>query len=145
MTAPKYDYKDTALRETFVYRAYDATGRCLYVGATARPKLRLRAHRQESRLWINHVARWKVSGPYNYRTARRLERAAMRSERPAYGQTPFRRSHNPDSPYASWTAPDCHCCFCNAPIARSGSAGGFIPTDSGWQAYCRRCTQVGAA
>lgn len=79
------------LREHVVYRAFDAAGALLYVGCTARLEDRLSAHRFTSD-WGHLGVRVKVVGPYNYETAREIERVAIATERPLYNYTPERRT-----------------------------------------------------
>lgn len=83
MTIPSGDYRHPDRREHFVYRAWDADGRLLYVGCTMRLAERRSAH-QTSSQWFPLAARFRISGPYNYDTGRRLEREAIRSEMPLW-------------------------------------------------------------
>lgn len=83
--------RNPLLREHFVYRAFNADGALLYVGCTYRLDSRLAAHRATSKEWSDHAVKVKVSGPYNYETARDLERQAIHTERPLHNYTPERR------------------------------------------------------
>ena len=75
------------MRDHFVYRAFDADGRLLYVGCSKRPRQRLAEHRSAHAEWLDHVARYRLSGPYTFFTARRLERQAIQTEGPGYNYT----------------------------------------------------------
>lgn len=83
MTTPRHDYMDPGLREHFVYRAFDADGALLYVGCSLNPEARHREHRGQSR-WYPLAATFKMQGPYNYDTARQIERDAIRTESPRF-------------------------------------------------------------
>lgn len=83
--------RDPSRREHFVYRVYDVAGDLLYVGCTARLEERFRTHRGQSD-WFPMLARVRLSGPYNYDTARELEREALQTERPLYAFGPERRT-----------------------------------------------------
>jgi predicted GIY-YIG superfamily endonuclease len=78
------------VRNHFVYRAFDAEGHLLYVGCTQNLKARWQQHRFNNRHWVVQTERMKVQGPYPYRTARAIEKAAIESEGPRYGWTPDR-------------------------------------------------------
>lgn len=79
---------DPERREHFVYRYFDADGRLIYVGCSMNPEKRRSEHRY-TQPWGNDVARIRLSGPYNYKKARDLEREAIRTEDPLHnGQTP---------------------------------------------------------
>lgn len=79
---------DPARRRHFVYRAYDAAGQLLYVGMTIDLDRRRREHKT-NRIWFDQAVRFRIAGPYNYQSARRIERQAINSERPV---------HNHDEP-----------------------------------------------
>jgi hypothetical protein len=81
--------RNPLLREHFVYRAFDAAGDLLYVGCTARLEQRAKQHRGQS-AWWPHAVRFTITGPYNFETARDLERVAIESERSLYNDTPER-------------------------------------------------------
>lgn len=79
---------DPDLREHFVYRAFDAAGRLLYVGCTMNLDRRHQEHKYGSQ-WYAAMTSVKLSGPYNYTTARRLEKEAINTEGPLQnGQEP---------------------------------------------------------
>lgn len=79
------------VRDHFVYTLYGENDTVLYVGCTRRPEKRWREHRSGSnRKMIAQVVRKKMSGPYDYLTARRLEREQQIALRPTYGM-PRRR------------------------------------------------------
>lgn len=90
-TARDFDaLRDPTRREHFVYRAYDAADDLLYVGCTARLDERFRTHRMSTE-WHPLMTRLRLSGPYNYDTARQLEREALHTERPLHAFGPERR------------------------------------------------------
>ena len=74
------------LRKHYVYRAFAADGRLLYVGCTQDPKQRLADHKMQSK-WHAQMRRLKIAGPYNYETARQLEYDAIEGERPQFNYT----------------------------------------------------------
>ncbi|NIL77676.1 hypothetical protein RhoFasB10_03827 [Rhodococcus sp. B10] len=78
------------VRNHFVYRAFDKDGRLLYVGCSSRPLTRWNEHRSSSPWWTSKARTFRMQGPYCYRTARGIEREALRSEDPLYGWTPKR-------------------------------------------------------
>lgn len=80
--------KSDDVRNHFVYRYFDADGVLLYVGCSHRPETRLREHRSQRPAMCAAIARIKVAGPYCYKTAREIERAALRTEEPICGWTP---------------------------------------------------------
>ncbi|QAU07146.1 G-I-Y Y-I-G endonuclease [Gordonia phage Asapag] len=83
--------KSDAVRNHFVYRYFDADGDLLYVGCSHRPEIRLREHRSTRPGMCAAIARIKVSGPYCYKTARGIERDAIRTEEPICGWTPAKQ------------------------------------------------------
>lgn len=74
--------RDPLVRNHFVYRLFDQAGALLYVGCSIRPVDRIKEHRMMSPEMVAATARVKVQGPYNYQTARQIERAAILSEDP---------------------------------------------------------------
>lgn len=86
------EIQDPARREHFVYRIYDGAGVLLYVGCTNHLERRWTEHRSTNRGMTAQARRLKVSGPYNYDTARRLEAEALTNEFPKFGMTPQRRA-----------------------------------------------------
>jgi predicted GIY-YIG superfamily endonuclease len=92
VTAPSGDYRNPERREHLVYRAFDADGNLLYVGCTNNPDRRWREHRAERPQMFEKARSFRLAGPYNYDTARRLEREALAAEFPRYGMTPQRQS-----------------------------------------------------
>lgn len=83
MTAFNRSNMDPDRREHFVYRVFDADDRLLYVGCSMRPSLRYQEHRGQSK-WFPLAAHFKMQGPFNYDTGRRLEREAIRTESPLW-------------------------------------------------------------
>lgn len=71
----------------YVYRYFNAEGRLLYVGCSKDPMARYRTHRQDSRLWINEVARGHISVFPDQATALAAEKAAIVAEKPLYNKT----------------------------------------------------------
>lgn len=76
--------KDPSCREHFIYFAYDAQGLLLYVGCTMQPALRLKGHEANNAPWLEYVVRYRALGPYNYDTARRMERDAINEYQPPF-------------------------------------------------------------
>lgn len=73
-------------RDHFVYRAFDAEGRLLYVGCTKAPKQRRAAHRWDSP-WFKFATRFTMAGPYEKSEAYRREDEAIESELPWFNAT----------------------------------------------------------
>lgn len=82
-------------RTHFVYTAFDADGRVLYVGCTGRPEQRYKQHMAgdgDARGWFHpFVVRWHVSGPYPIEVARQMERARIEELFPVWN------GHNPEN------------------------------------------------
>lgn len=90
MTAFNYSNMDPSRREHFVYRAFDADGRLLYVGCTIRPTKRFNEHKGQSR-WFPFAVKFTMQGPYNYQTGRRIEKEAIYGEHPLWNHNEPRR------------------------------------------------------
>lgn len=89
----RIDYRDPSLRKHFVYRAYDKDGVLLYVGCSMNLSQRWKDHRA-NKVWAHLAVSFRLSGPYNYETGRRLEKEALATEQPLYAYTPLRwRAH----------------------------------------------------
>lgn len=74
------------LRNHFVYWVWDADGQLLYIGCTRRPEVRWKEHLAgSSRVWARRAARRRMAGPYDYPTARRIEREQQLALNPQYG------------------------------------------------------------
>jgi len=71
------------LRNHFVYLLADESGEVIYVGCTRNPEQRWRDHRTTKR-WSSEVASKRMVGPYDYPTARRIERELQDLHRPRY-------------------------------------------------------------
>lgn len=84
--------RNPLLREHFVYRAFNAAGELLYVGCTKTLEGRRRDHQMDRR-WYSKARTYTIAGPYNYETARDIERTAIRTEGPLYNETPERRAY----------------------------------------------------
>lgn len=82
----------TTIRDHYVYRAYDADGRLLYVGCTKRLELRQKEHRTESN-WMHLAERFTVAGPFTYEVARRKESEELAAGRPLYAFHPARQTY----------------------------------------------------
>jgi hypothetical protein len=67
----------------FVYRAYDADGVLLYIGATYNPRGRYVDHLGSS-IWSNFVKRWRVTGPLPKRSAWLMEWKEIEAVRPLF-------------------------------------------------------------
>lgn len=83
--------RNPLLRQHFVYRAFAADGHLLYVGCSYSPEARLAAHRSQSP-WYCEAASFKLTGPFNYETARQLEHDAIDGERPQFNYTREKRN-----------------------------------------------------
>lgn len=75
--------KDPARREHYVYTLLGPRGRIIYIGCSMNLTLRLKEHRRNA-LWGHLWTRVKARGPYNYQTARRLEREAIEAAQPPF-------------------------------------------------------------
>lgn len=99
--------KDPARTEHYVYRLYGKRGRPLYIGCSMNLKVRLREHRYNGN--FGHlIERVETEGPYNYDDARRIERAAIETEKPKFNRewTPrFRRGYRTDKQPDWWRSP----------------------------------------
>lgn len=63
----------TEPRTHYVYRAYNESGNCLYVGMTRNLAKRRQAHRSQARWW-HWADRFVVRGPYDRVTATQVEK-----------------------------------------------------------------------
>lgn len=70
----------------YVYRYFNCDGRLLYIGCSKDPWTRYRSHRQDSRLWIDEVARGKISVFPSQAEALSAEKAAIIAEKPIYNR-----------------------------------------------------------
>jgi predicted GIY-YIG superfamily endonuclease len=73
-------------RDHFVYRAWDAEGRLLYIGLTSQPERRYIAHKY-SMPWFEYLARYTRMGPFTKDVAADLERRAIAAENSYYNGT----------------------------------------------------------
>lgn len=78
-------------RDHFVYRVYDAGDQLLYIGCTKNFERRWREHKSWLRDMVAAASRCKLSGPYPYAVARRLEKEAIEAENPLHNFTLARR------------------------------------------------------
>lgn len=83
------DYRNPEKRQHFVYRAYDKNGFLLYVGCSLNPEQRWKDHKA-NRSWAHLAVSFRLAGPYNYDTARRLEKEALAAGQPLYAYTPLK-------------------------------------------------------
>lgn len=93
---------DPERQEHYVYRLYGKRGRLLYIGCSMNLKLRLSEHGRNGN--FGHlITATSIEGPFNYFEGRRIERAAIESERPEFNRewTPrYRRG------VVGWKQPD---------------------------------------
>lgn len=68
------------VRNHFVYRVFDADGDLLYIGCTKNFERRWREQKVDRPKMTAAATRCKLSGPYTYETARRLEAEAIEAE-----------------------------------------------------------------
>lgn len=81
----------SAVRDHFVYAAFDAEGRVLYIGCTKKLDERKADHKYNSD-WFHLATRFHLSGPFDYETGRRVESERLTLERPLYAFHPARRT-----------------------------------------------------
>jgi excinuclease UvrABC nuclease subunit len=83
---PGADYtriRNPELTEHYVYRLLGKKGRLLYIGCSMNLKGRLAEHRRNG-LFGHLIGRVETEGPYDYFTARGVEREAILRLRPPY-------------------------------------------------------------
>lgn len=90
MTDHQPQLREPGVRVHFVYRLLADDGSLLYVGCSRRPVERWRDLRGTHRKLAAQVSRIRMVGPYDFATARALERAAIIDGHPVYNQV-----HNP--------------------------------------------------
>lgn len=81
----------------YVYRAFNAAGRLLYVGCTTQPGQRMVAHRRES-VWWSGAVRFTFAAFADHQQALAAESDAITAELPRYnvaGRSPF----HPEGPF----------------------------------------------
>lgn len=74
------------LRNHFVYVLKSRAGAVLYVGCTRRPEARWAQHRAQRPDMVALVASARMLGPYDYPTARRIERETQIRLSPIFGR-----------------------------------------------------------
>lgn len=81
------------LRNHFVYHVLNRRGEVIYIGCTRRPERRWKDHRRD--LWrqdmVSEACRFKMFGPYDFPTARRIERAHTFDLKPKHNAIPITR------------------------------------------------------
>ena len=85
MTAFNRENMNPDRREHFVYRCYDIDGDLLYVGCTMDLDRRRKDHSGlNGSAWWPLLDRVRLAGPFNYSTARQIERDAIRDDWPIW-------------------------------------------------------------
>lgn len=80
------------IRKSFVYFLCDEGGRVLYVGRSVNPVNRWRDHQRDpSKPWTQDVVRFRKWGPFNHRTADRIEREQIQALQPIGNKMHTRR------------------------------------------------------
>lgn len=84
------------LRNHFVYEVYDKSDTVIYIGCTRRPEARWRDHRADGTktAMVKEAHRCRMYGPYDYPTARRIERAQQFDLRPKHNAIPITRTRD---------------------------------------------------
>lgn len=67
----------------YIYRAYDANCRLLYIGQTIQPEQRIRNHARQSH-WFPEAIEWEFEEVDGWWAMQDAEKAAIKSERPLY-------------------------------------------------------------
>lgn len=78
-------YSDRRDEPHWVYRCYDDANRLLYVGCTMNLKRRRSEH--EGTAWFQFMARSVIRGPFDYETARQVEREQIETLHPHFNET----------------------------------------------------------
>ena len=71
-------------RNHFVYYVYDRAGEVIYIGCTRNLDRRWSDHKYFRQPMQAEAVRVRVSGPYDYKTARRIEKSEQYRYRPRY-------------------------------------------------------------
>lgn len=79
---PSYNYPDGS-QPHYVYRAFDAAGRLIYVGCSLDPEARVANHRMTS-WWADQIERVEFTPAGSRDAARRAERRTIIGERPRW-------------------------------------------------------------
>jgi predicted GIY-YIG superfamily endonuclease len=84
------------LRNHFVYQVFNKAGDVIYVGCTRRPEKRWKEHQADPtrRQMVREARRFRMFGPYDYPTARRIEREQQFDLRPKHNAIPITRSRS---------------------------------------------------
>lgn len=72
------------LRNHFVYYLYDADGAVIYIGCTRNPEKRWREHGYQRPEMVAETVRCRMVGPYDFPTARRIEKREQYKHRPRH-------------------------------------------------------------
>ena len=79
---------------TYVYRAFDAAGKLLYIGQSRNPESRKCDH-MRSAAWASRVSRWELEGPMSAKAAIVREAEAILREQPEFNSR--HKEHGPAS------------------------------------------------
>lgn len=80
----RIDNKASIARVFFVYWLFDDQDNCLYVGCTRCPRQRWDQHRVTRKDMVVETAHRRMSGPYTFAVARRIEREQQDRLTPKY-------------------------------------------------------------
>jgi hypothetical protein len=79
--------QDPSERTHYVYRAYDKRDTLLYVGCSHQPRQRWSQLKADPTMkWAEKAVRWRISGPYSFDVARRVERETIWQEKPRHNR-----------------------------------------------------------
>lgn len=95
--------RDPQVRNHFVYRLFDDAGALMYVGCSMRPMKRIKEHQSMRPEMVARIAKVKVQGPFNYQTAREIERAAIQTEEPLVNGPAARSQARQQDLHRRWT------------------------------------------
>jgi hypothetical protein len=82
------------LRNHFVYYTYNAAGEVIYIGCTRQPETRWKQHQYMNPALAAEATHCRMSGPYDFTTARRIEKREQYKHRPRHdARHPDRWNH----------------------------------------------------